>query len=110
LIEALLVGLGGDLEGQVPDGELGLTEQGSGPGLLESTDHFEELPFDELREFVDELLGGDILISAERLLHDGLTDKEGGFLGETPGSSFVYKDSTNFRDAYTEKPMSRFLR
>ena len=99
--EALLVGLGGDLEGQVADGELGLAKESSRGGILESADHLTEFVFDELAEFIGKLLGDDILLRGMRFRHGGRTDKGGGFLGQLPGSSLVYIVSTNFRDAHT---------
>jgi hypothetical protein len=101
LTEALLIRLGGDSQSEVADFELGFSEERGGLGALQSADHRADFRFDELREFSDELLGGDILLGKLRFLHDSLTDKKGGFLGNTPGLSFVYKDSTNFRDAHT---------
>jgi hypothetical protein len=97
----LLVRLGGDREGAVADRELGLAEEGSGFGLRKRADPLADCAGDQLREFVGELLGGAILLGSRRLLPENLTDKEGGFLGKTPGLSFVYKNSTNFRDAHT---------
>src|SRR5437588_8264742 len=100
-MEPLLIRLGGDLEGEVTDLELGLPEERCWLGVLQGADHRADFRLDELHEFGGELLGGDVLLSTLRFLDDSLTEKGGGFFGHTPGLSFVYKDSTNFRDAHT---------
>jgi hypothetical protein len=97
----LLISLGSNLEGEVADFELGLSEERGWFSMLKSTNHVADFVFDELGEFHGQLLGGDFLLGSRLLLHNNLTDKRGGFFGKTSDLLFVYKNSTNFRDAHT---------
>ena len=99
--QALLVGLGGDLEGEVPDPELRGAEQGSGVGLPQKLNHLQQLAFDGDTELLGQLLGSDVLIGGQRFRHGILTEWIRRFLAQNVQAWFVYKNSTNFRDAHT---------
>src|SRR5262249_24436755 len=105
--EALLVGLGGDAQDGVADAELGVAEEGGVVGRDEVAGDGEQVVPGGGGDGGGQLLGLGLLRGGEGLLHAGLTDRGGGFLGRWPFSSLVYKDSTNCRDAQTPRGRTR---
>jgi hypothetical protein len=97
------VGAGGDEVGEVAELQLGVAEEGGvGSGGEGAGDLGDEV-ISALAEGVGEFLGEGFLLGGEwGLGHGGLLgDTRGGFPAERASCPFVYKDSTNCRDAHT---------
>jgi len=105
LRQALLVGAARQAQGGVADLELGVAEQLAVALGDEGAGHVQEVLLGRLGQGAGELLGLGFLLGGQRFLHGILTEGTGGFLAETAHSSFVYKESTNFRDAYTRSAL-----
>ncbi len=109
LLQVLLVGLGGDVVAEVADGELGITEEGSIIGGDEGAGHTEEVVVGGFGEALREFLGLFFLSGGEGFLHGRFSDVEGGLFSTTLLYGLVYKNSTNFRDAHTERSVQGFF-
>ena len=107
----LLVGFGGDVEDEVADFELVVAEEGGVIGANECACHLKELVLSELGELCSEELSLLLLLRGQRLVHDMLDIKEtnGAFFAQSGERSFVYKFSTNLRDAHTGTSFCPFL-
>jgi hypothetical protein len=100
----LLVSLGSDAENDVADLELVVAEEGGGSGADQGAGDLEEVGFGGNGDGLGEFARLDFLGGREGFLHGWISEREGGFLGETGFSHQVYKKCTNFRDAHTSTP------
>jgi hypothetical protein len=101
LSEVLLVSLGGDAVDGVSDLEFGFAEEGGVGGGDQGARHLKQLFLGGQRQGGGKFLSLGFLFGRKGLFHRSFSDTEGAFLAETSFSRLVYKDSTNFRDAYT---------
>ena len=96
-----LVGLGGDAVAEVSDGELGVAEEGGVVAGDEGAGDGEDVLIAGLGDGLGQLLGLGFLSVREGFLQGHFSERGGRFLAETGSCRFVYKNSTNFRDAHT---------
>jgi hypothetical protein len=101
VIEVVLVGLGGDAVDDASDRERGGAQEGGVGGADQGTRHLQEFILAGLGDGRGQFLGLGFLLGREGLLPPSFSESGGGFLGESPFSPLVYKDSTNLRDAHT---------
>src|SRR5262249_2522812 len=99
--QVLLVGLGGQGQTEFAHAELGLAEEVGGGAAGQGAGPLQEGGGGGPGECGGELLGLGFLFGAEGVLHDDIPELQGELFSETPYLGFVYKDSTNFRDAHT---------
>jgi hypothetical protein len=105
-----LVGAGGDEVGEVAELQLGVAEEGGVGGGGEGAGDGGDEVIGALADGVGQLLGEGFLLGGELGLgHGGLLgDARGGFLAARASCPFVYKDSTNWRDAHTPPASAGF--
>jgi hypothetical protein len=94
-------GQGADVVDEIAQLQLGLSEGVLARPRDEQAGDLEDVGGDGLGDVESEFLSLGFLFGGQRFLHGSLKDEGGGFLAGTALSSFVYKYSTNFRDAYT---------
>ena len=108
LPQVLLDGLGGDPVGQGADLELVLAEEVGVVGGGEVGRQFADLGVDGLADGLLEVLDLGLLLGCPGCGRQGVNSVTGaGFSSAIEDFLLVYKDSTNFQDAYREVADSR---